>query len=80
MTTRNKPSFVRMFRRFPFRTGLFTFGPLAIGLAQVLNAAFHGISLWPVVAVAAVMCVFSVLVTNYHLASFRRRTLVDGLD
>jgi hypothetical protein len=80
MATRNKPSFVRMFRRFPFRTGLFTFGPLAIGLAQVLNAAFHGISLWPVVAVAAVMCVFSVLVTNYHLASFRRRTLVDGLD
>ena len=80
MATRKKPSFVRMFRRFPFRTGLFTFGPLAIGLAQVLNAAFHGISLWPVVAVAAVMCVFSVLVTNYHLASFRRRTLVDGLD
>ena len=80
MATRNKPSFVRMFRRFPFRTGLFTFGPLAIGLAQVLNAAFHGISLWPVVAVAAVMCVFSVLVTNYHLASFRRQTLVDGLD
>lgn len=80
MATRNKPSFVRMFRRFPFRTGLLTFGPPAIGLAQVLNAAFHGISLWPVVAVAAVMCVFSVLVTNYHLASFRRRTLVDGLD
>ena len=79
MATRNKPSLVRMFRRFPFRTGLFTFGPLVVGLAQVLNAVFHDSSLWPVVAVAVVMCVFSVLITNYHLASFRRQ-LADGRD
>lgn len=80
MATRTQESFARMCQRYPLRTGLFTLGPLAVGLAQVWNAAVHGSSLLPVVAIAAVMCVFSVLVTNYHLATFRRRTLVGGLD
>ena len=80
MAIRDQPSFLRMFQAFPVRTGLFTLGPLAVGLAQVCNAVFHGSTLWPVVAVAAAMVVFSLLVTSYHLASFRRRTLVGELD
>lgn len=75
MAIRNRASFVRMCRTFPLRTALFTLGPVAIGIAQIWNAALHDSNLWGVTAVAAVMVVFSVLVTNYHLASFRRQTL-----
>lgn len=75
MATRDEASFRRMCRTFPIRTGVFTVGPLAFALAQVLNAAVHGVPVWPVALVAAVMCVFSALVTDYHLARFRRRRL-----
>lgn len=80
MATRDTPSFARMCRAFPVRTSLFTLGPLLVGAAQLLNALVHGSALLPVAAVALVMCAFSVLITNYHLASFRRRRLTAALD
>lgn len=67
-----------MCRTFPLRTGLFTVGPVAVGVAQLLNVALHGTAVWAAAAAAAVMCAFSVLVTSYHLARFRRRALVAG--
>lgn len=72
---REEPSFGRMCRAFPVRTGVFTVGPVAVGLAQVGNALVHGSAVWPVAAVAALMGAFSVLVTRYHLSAFRRRAL-----
>ena len=75
MATRSDPSFLRMCRAFPMRTALFTLGPFVVAVTQVLNAFVHGGKLWLVAIVAAATVVFSVLVTNYHLAKFRRRRL-----
>jgi len=69
-----------MCRAFPVRTSVFTVGPLAVALAQLLNALVHGVPVWPVAVVAAVTCVFSALVTSYHLAKFRRRRLTPAFD
>ncbi|MFC7143021.1 hypothetical protein ACFQMA_25310 [Halosimplex aquaticum] len=80
MATRDRPSFEEMCRAFPIRTGLFTFGPLAVGAAQSLNAVAHGTNLWLVAIIAIATVVYSVLVTNYHLASFRRRTICRGIE
>lgn len=80
MATRNEPSFARMCRAFPVRTGVFTAGPLLVGFAQLLNALVHGSAVLPVAAIAVIMCAFSVLITNYHLASFRRRRLTADFD
>jgi ribosomal protein L10 len=71
-----------MCRTFPIRTAVFTLGPLAVAVAQLLNAFVHGHgSALPLVAVIAVLtCVFSVLITRYHLSAFRRRTLTADFD
>jgi hypothetical protein len=68
-----------MCRTFPLRTGLFTVGPVAVGVAQLLNVALHGNALWAAVAATAIMCAFSVLITSYHLTRFRRRALTSDL-
>ncbi|WP_123538524.1 hypothetical protein [Halosimplex salinum] len=79
MASRQQPSFGKMCRHFPIRTALFTLGPLVIGAAQFLNAAVHGSNLWLVAAVAAMMVAYSVLVTRYQLATFRRQTVSGSL-
>lgn len=78
MTKPDRPTFASMCRALPVRTGIFTFGPIAIGFAQLWNAVVHDLSVLPVAAIALVMVVFSVLVTSYHLASFRRSTLTSS--
>lgn len=69
-----------MLQARPARTALFTIGPLAIGLAQIINASVHGTGIWLVAAITAVMALFSVIVTRYHLTVFRRRRLYDGFE
>lgn len=69
-----------MCRARPVRTCIHTVGPLVFCLAQFLNATVHGTVLWPVVALSLVTCVFSVIVTRYHLSTYRRRRLTAGLD
>lgn len=71
MATRRRPSFASMCRTFPMRTALFTAGPLLFGVAQLLNAYVHGTGLLGPAAVTGLLLVFSLLVTQYHLASFR---------
>lgn len=80
MAARTQSSFAHMCRAFPVRTGLFTLGPLAVAAAQLVNASVNGGSLPVVVAVAAVTCVFSLLVTRYHLAAFRRLRVSGEFD
>jgi len=77
MTQRERPSFTEMCRSLPVRTGVFTLGPPAVGFAQLWNAVVHDVPVLPVAAIATVMVVFSVLVTSYHLAVFRRSTLTS---
>lgn len=80
MATRDRPSFGEMCRAFPVRTGVFTIGPLAVGAAQLFNVAAHGANRPVVALIVAGMVAYSVLVTNYHLAAFRRRTLSGRTD
>lgn len=80
MSYRDRPSFFAMCRAFPYRTALFTFGPMLVGLAQLINAYVHGSSVLLVGAVAAVMLAFSVLITRYHLVRFRIRQLEGGIQ
>ncbi|MDG5776605.1 hypothetical protein VB773_22470 [Haloarculaceae archaeon H-GB2-1] len=69
--------FLRMARSLPVRTAVFTVGPLLVALAQLINAYVHGSDIFVVGVVAAMMVVFSVLATNYHLAGFHVSRL-DG--
>ena len=80
MATRDRPSFREMCRAFPVRTGIFTVGPLAVGVAQLFNAVAHGANLPLVALIVAGMVAYSVLVTNYHLAMFRRRGISQHVD
>jgi len=80
MATRDRPSFGEMCRTFPVRTGVFTVGPLAVGVAQFFNAVAHGANLPLVTLIVAGMVVYSFIVTNYHLATFRRRTVSRRAD
>ncbi|PSP65731.1 hypothetical protein BRC79_08415 [Halobacteriales archaeon QH_8_67_27] len=80
MATRDRPSFGEMCRAFPVRTGIFTVGPLAVGVAQSFNAVAHGANLPLVALIVAGMVAYSVLVTNYHLAMFRRRGISQHVD
>lgn len=79
MSTRRDVTFGKMARTFPMRTGLFTFGPVLFALVQLVNAYLHGASLLYAALFAALMVAFSVLVTRYHLVSFRLRRLTDAV-
>lgn len=80
MSTRELPSFGEMCRASPIRTALFTFGPLVVGAAQVLNGLVHDSNLWLLAVVAAVTVLYSLLVTGYQLAVFRRRAVSRAVE
>ena len=75
MSTRTGGTLSRMARAFPARTGLFTVGPVCFAVLQLLNSYLHGVSLTYTAVLAVVMVAYSVLVTRYHLAAFRRAEL-----
>lgn len=71
----DRDAFVRMAREYPLRTTIYTFGLPLFGLVQLVNGYVHGgalqyIGLFCVVAVA-----WSVLLTRYHVATYRRESL-----
>ena len=73
---RGDPSaLLEMVRYAPVRTAIFSVGPPLWGLLQLVNAYVHHGSLLYVAAFAAAMTAVSVLITRYHLASFRRTAL-----
>ncbi|MFB6141584.1 MAG: hypothetical protein ABEJ26_14260 [Halosimplex sp.] len=80
MSTQDRPSFWRMCRAFPVRTGIFTFGPLAVGAAQFCNAVAHGTNIRIVALIAALTVAYSVLVTDYHLSAFRRQRVCGEFE
>jgi len=70
-------SLVEMFRELPVRSGLYTVGPLLLGVAEFVNGYVHQLQLVYPTLFAIVMVAFSVLVTQYHLVEFRIERL-DG--
>lgn len=79
MATRDGNSFGKMARTYPFRTALFTLGPVVLGLAQFVNGYLNDGSLLVAATLLALMTAFAVLVTRYHLATFRIQSLTDDL-
>lgn len=75
MPTRTGNTLARMGRQFPARTGLFTIGPVLFSLLQLLNCYLHGVSLLVAGGLSSVLVAYSVIVTRYHLAAFRRSEL-----
>lgn len=71
---------LEMVRYAPLRTAIFSVGPPVWGLVQLVNAYVHDGALLYVAAFAVAMTAFSVLLTRYHVASFRRTTLSRGLE
>ncbi|MGQ4557166.1 hypothetical protein [Halobellus sp. GM3] len=65
--------FVQMAREFPVRTLIFTFGLPIFALAQVVNGYVNEGSLALLGALALLTVAFSVHLTRYQLAVYRRR-------
>lgn len=80
MATRDDVTFGKLARTFPGRTALFTFGPVLFGIAQFVNGYLNDGSLPVAATLLAVMVAFSVLVTRYHMTTFRIRRLTEDLD
>lgn len=70
-------TFEQMRRQFPIRTGVYTVGPLFVGIAQLVNSYLHGIPLLYAGAFTVLLLGFSVFITRYHLASYRMTRLTD---
>lgn len=70
-----RDAFIRMAREFPLRTGIFTFGLPAFAFFQLLICIVYGGSLLFIAAFAALTVVYSVQLTRYHLAVYRREKL-----
>ncbi len=64
-------SFRELCSELPVQTGLFSFGPVLLGLAQLWNGYVHETQLSFYALFALVMVGFAVLATRYHLAAFQ---------
>jgi hypothetical protein len=65
--------FLRMAREFPVRTAIFTFGLPVFGLLQIVNGYLNEGNLLFVCGFALVAAAFSVILTRYQVAVYRRR-------
>jgi len=68
-------TFRRMAREFPVRTGVFSFGLPLFAVLQLVNGYLHGGSLPIIAAFGAVAVVFSLQLTSYHVAVYRRERI-----
>ncbi len=77
-TTTDRDAFVRMASEFPLRTVIYTFGLPVFGLLQFVNGLVHDGSVVAIALFAAMLVVFSVVLTRYHVAIYRRRKLTQS--
>lgn len=73
-------TFEAMARQFPARTGVYTVGPPLVGLAQLLNSYLHDVSLLYAGLFTVLLLAFSVVITRFHLASYRVRVIDEWLE
>lgn len=74
-----RETFLRMASEFPVRTGIFTFGLPAFALLQLINGLVHDGSLAYIGLFSALVVTYSVLITRYHVAAYRRETMTRNL-
>lgn len=71
----DRDAFVQMASEFPVRTVIYTFGLPVFGLLQLINGLVHDGSVVYIGLFAALLVVFSVMLTQYHVAIYRRKKL-----
>ncbi|GAA0660626.1 hypothetical protein ACFQDG_06590 [Natronoarchaeum mannanilyticum] len=64
-----------LYRAAPTRTTLFTFLPLLLAAALVVNGFAFGASLSIALPAAAALVAYAAMTTRYHIASLRRRRI-----
>lgn len=64
-----------LYRAAPTRTTLFTFLPLLLAAALVVNGVAFDASLAIALPAAAALVAYAAMTTRYHLASLRRRRI-----
>lgn len=74
-STDETEAFVEMAREFPARTAIFTFGLPVFTVLQFVNGVVHQGSLQFIAAFGAVAVAYSVVLTRYHVAAYRREKL-----
>jgi predicted lysophospholipase L1 biosynthesis ABC-type transport system permease subunit len=75
--TDERALFVQMAREFPVRTVIFSFGLPIFALAQVVNGVLNSAALAVVTLFALATVAFSVQLTRYQVAVYRRRRTAD---
>lgn len=75
--TDDHDTFFRMASEFPVRTGLYTFGLPVFALLQLINGFVHDGSLVYIGLFAALVVAFSVLLTQYQVAVYRRKNIAQ---
>jgi len=64
--------FLQMARDFPVRTGIFTFGLPVFALLQFINGYLHQGSLLFIGLFVVLLVLFSIQLTRYQVATYRR--------
>lgn len=64
-----------LYRAAPTRTTLFTFLPLLLAVALVVNGLAFGASLSIALPAAVALVAYAAMTTRYHAASLRRRRI-----
>ena len=75
MAARDDPTLLDLFRERPVQTLLLSVSPILLGAVQLANGYVNEFPMLVAVGFAVVMGLFSVSVTQYHLAAFRLATL-----
>lgn len=71
--TDDHDAFFQMASDFPVRTGIYSFGLPAFALLQLVNGFLHDGSLVFIGLFAALVVAFSAILTQYHVAVYRRK-------
>ena len=82
MTTRESDelaTFRRMACEFPVRTAIFSFGLPVFACLQVVNGFVNDGALLLIGLFAALLIAYSVRITRYHVAVYRRKQLDSGV-
>ncbi len=69
--------FLQMASEFPVRTGIYTFGLPVFALLQLINGFVHEGSLGYIGLFAVLMVAFSVKLTRYQIAVYRRQKVAN---
>ncbi|NEU56913.1 hypothetical protein [Halorussus sp. MSC15.2] len=69
--------FLQMASEFPVRTGIYTFGLPVFALLQLINGFVHEGSLGYIGLFAVLMVAFSVKLTLYQIAVYRRQKVAN---